>query len=219
MADRSRHRIRPRKPGRPGSRLSGKPRILILCDGAQTEPNYFRQLKNFRRLTSVAVRGPRPRQIGSARLLKRVRDELKADAGWDHVYCVVDHDGHDSAVNKLRSELEAINRRRNSPRVHMALSNPCFELWLLLHFEFTDRPYASLHGGKSACDSVIERLRRHIPGYRKNEAQQLEQLMDLVDQAIHNANRLERLKASQQANSPHTDIGELAARLLKIADS
>lgn len=135
------------------------------------------------------------------------------------MYCVVDHDGHDSAVNKLRSELEAINRRRNSPRVHMALSNPCFELWLLLHFEFTDRPYASLRGGKSACDSVIERLRQHIPAYRKNEVNQFGPLMDLVNNAMQNAKRLSKGRASQQANFPHTDIGELVARLLSIADS
>lgn len=219
MADRSKHRIRPRKPGRSKPHLSGKPRILILCDGAQTEPNYFRRLKTSRRLTSVKVGAPRPRQIGPGRLLKRVRDELRTDSGWDAVYCVLDHDGHDSAVNKLRSGLEAINRRRNLPRVHMALSNPCFELWLLLHFEFSDRPYASLHGDKSACDGVIERLRRHIPAYRKNEAHQFEPLMDLVDKAIRNANRLGGSKASQQANSPHTDIGELVTRLLKIAES
>lgn len=129
---------------------------------------------------------------------------------------MLDHDGHDSAVNKLNAGLEAINRRRKSPRVHMALSNPCFELWLLLHFEFTDRPYASLHGGKSACDGVIERLRRHIPEYRKNEARQFESLMDRVGEAIRNTNQL--AEASQQADSPRTDLGQLVARLLKIAE-
>ena len=135
------------------------------------------------------------------------------------MYCVVDHDGHDSAVNKLKADLEAIDRRRKSPRVRMALSNPCFELWLLLHFEFTDRPYASLPGGKSACDSVIERLRRHLPAYRKNEANQFGPLMELVGNAMQNASRLSEARASQPANFPHTDIGELAAKLRSIADS
>ena len=180
MADRSKHRIRPRRPGRSRPYLSGKPRILILCDGAQTEPNYFRLLKTFNRLTSVKVGAPRPRQIGPARLLKRVRDELRTDSGWDEVYCVLDHDGHDSAVNKLKAGLDSIGRRRSSQRVEMILSKPCFELWVLLHFEFTDRPYTDLRGGRSACDGVIEVLRRHIPEYRKNEAHHFQQLIDLL---------------------------------------
>ena len=76
--------------------------------------------------------------------------------------------GRDSAVGKLEAELGAMNRKRASTQVEMILKDPCFELWLLLHFEFTDRPYTSVRGGRSACADVIERLQRHIPEYRKN---------------------------------------------------
>jgi len=220
LSDRSerrtgRHNRRPRSPY-----LSGKPRILILCEGARTEPAYFNRLKNDRRLTSVVVRGPRARQIGPPWLLQRARYEMRNDPGWDEIYCVLDHDGRHPAVGKLEAGLAAMNRRRTSTHVEMILSDPCFELWLLLHFEFSDRPYTSVRGGRSACEDVIEQLQRHIPGYRKNTTDHLKLVMDRVENALSNANQLNRLSTgTRPRRSPHTNVSKLVARLLVLADS
>ena len=220
MSDQSEHRIRRRKPGRRRPHLSGKPRILILCEGARTEPIYFNRLKFDRRLTSVVVRPPRARQIGPPGLLKRARNELRNDPGWDEIYCVLDHDGRDSAVGKLEAELTAMNRKRASTQVEMILSDPCFELWLLLHFEFTDRPYTSVRGGRSACADVIERLQRHIPEYRKNTTQYLKLVEGRVSDALSNADQLNRLSPEvQPRRTPYTNVSKLVARLLELAES
>jgi hypothetical protein len=40
----------------------------------------------------------------------------------------------------------------------LAVSNPAFEFWYVLHFERTTRPFAN-------GDELKEYLRRHIPGY------------------------------------------------------
>ncbi len=198
--------------------LTGKPRILILCEGARTEPAYFSWLKHDRRLTSVVVRGPRARPLGPPELLKRARDELRNDPGWDEIYCVLDHDGRDSAVGKLEAGLAAINRKRASTQVEMTLSDPCFELWLLLHFEFSDRPYTSLRGGRSACQNVIEQLQRHIPEYRKNTTGYLKLVKDRVEKALANAEQLNRLpKETRPRGPPYTNVSRLVARLLELA--
>ena len=166
------------------------------------------------------VRGPRPRQIGPLGLLRRARDELRTDPGWDEIYCVLDHDGRHSAVGKLEAGLAAMNRRTASTHVEMILSDPCFELWLLLHFEFTDRPYTSVRGGRSACDDVIEQLQRHIPRYRKNTTDYLKLVEDRVDDALSNADQLNRLSTGTRSRHlPYTNVSKLVARLLELADS
>ena len=168
----------------------------------------------------MVVRGPRPRQIGPPGLLKRARYELRKDPGWDEIYCVLDHDGRDAAVGKLEAELTAMNRKRTSTKVQMILSDPCFELWLLLHFEFTDRPYTSVRGGRSACADVIEQLQKHIPGYRKNTTHYLKAVKDRVGDALSNADKLNRLSMETwPRRSPYTNVAELVARLLELADS
>ncbi|MCY3883789.1 MAG: RloB family protein [Gammaproteobacteria bacterium] len=200
-------------------RLSGKPRILILCEGAQTEPNYFNWLKFQNRLTSVVVRPPRGRQSGPQGLLKRLKSELKRDSGWDEVYCVLDHDERTVEIDIFKTDLARLNNRRASTRIEMVLSNPCFELWLLLHYEFTDRPYASLPEGSSACNGVTNKLLRHIPNYSKNSIDYLNGLVDRVTDALVNAGRLNSLEFREGSEHlPHTDVNELVARLLKIND-
>ena len=127
---------------------------------------------------------------------------------------MLDHDGRDSVVDKLEAELTAMNRKRASTHVEMILSAPCFELWLLLHFEFTDRPYTSVPGGRSACDDVIEQLQRHIPDYRKNTTDYLKLVMDRIDDALSNADQLNRLsRGTRPRRSPYTNVSKLVARL------
>ena len=218
MSDQSERRISRRKQERRRPHLSGKPRILILCEGARTEPTYFNWLKYDKRLTSVVVRPPRARQIGPPGLLKRARNELRTDPGWDEIYCVLDHDGRDSAIGRLEAGLTAMNRA--STRIEMILSDPCFELWLLLHFEFTDRPYTSVRGGRSACADVIEQLQRHIPGYRKNTTHYLKLVEGRVGDARSNADQLNQLSPeTRPRRSPYTNVSKLVARLLELADS
>ena len=136
------------------------------------------------------------------------------------LYCVLDHDGRDSAVGKLEAGLTAMNRKRASTQVEMILSDPCFELWLLLHFEFTDRPYTSVRGGRSACADVIEQLQRHIPEYRKNTTQYLKLVENRVGDALSNADQLNRLSTEvQPRRTPYTNVSKLVARLLELAES
>lgn len=50
-------------------------------------------------------------------------------------------------------------RVRQQPNMHLAVSNPCFEYWLLLHFESGDGV-----AGRQGC---LDRLAKRFPGYNK----------------------------------------------------
>lgn len=193
---------------------TGNPRVLILCEGTKTEVFYFRALKTDRHLTSIVVRPARVGQSGPRGLWERARDELRKDPGWDAIYCVLDHDGRDTEIDNLQRRLTALGERRGAPRIEMILSDPCFEYWLLLHFEFTDRPFIAAGKGRTACDEVIQRLGRHLPDYEKNDPGIFERCGGRVDAALHNA---ARAGSSRESGTPRTDVGELVARLLEIA--
>ena len=204
------------KRGRP--RRSGKPRILILCEGTRTEPNYFEGLKKSKSLTSVVVRALRPGQVGPAGLLKRVHEELKEDPGWDEIYCVLDHDGRDAKIKDLEKGLAAIGRKTDSCEIKMIISSPCFEFWLLLHFEITSRPFAAGTRG-AGCEDVIKRLEHHLPGYRKNDARVFEKCREHVDTALEHLGKLQYPEPLPSKSSiPYTGVGLLAERLLKLSD-
>ena len=209
---------KPRRVRRGRPRRSGKPRILILCEGAKTEPNYFAQLKQAEHLTSVFVRPPRRKQIGPAGLLRRLREELEEDSDWDEVHCVLDHDGRDTEIREFRTRLAAINQKSDT-QVKMILSVPCFEFWLLLHFEFTDRPFVP-KGGRTACDDVIKKLRRHLSDYRKNNPQTFRRCHQHMNTAIQNAAQLESERPEPPQPGPsYTNVGSLMKRLLRISEN
>lgn len=110
-------------------------RLLVVCGGERTEPDYFRGLKGQMRNPAIQIRlkakGCAPKDlVAYARAIAPVGGDE-----FDQVWCVVDSDDFDlEAAAALAAELD----------VRLAVSNPCFELWLLLH-------HAGLHGLPLRC--------------------------------------------------------------------
>lgn len=126
-------------------------RILVLCCGKRTEPEYFSGLVKHVRSTSVSVK-IKTGTSDPAGLVAQAKTFL--DTGdFDQLWCVVDVDHFDIDL--------AVASVRDEPRIRLAISNPCFELWLLLHFQ--DH---SAHLPK--CAKAAKLLSRHVPGYEKS---------------------------------------------------
>ena len=181
--------------------------MLILSEGARTEPNYFDALKRDLDLASVHVGR---REVLMTDVPKATRDAWSR--GFDEVWYVVDEDERRGEIGRL---LEGLSRLRQ-PRgrsVRAVVSTPCFEYWILLHFEYTDRQFHGMEGGQSACGQVIQRLRGHLPGYKKNDASVYRQCRPKLDDAIRNVRRLGRTR------TPSTEVGSLVERLQRLADS
>jgi hypothetical protein len=139
-----------------------KKRYLICCEGEVTEQEYFDDLRVELRngLLVLKVRGEsRVDPLGLVQLAvaerakaaaaaRRARDENLA---FDEVWCVVDVDQH-ARLPQARD----LARREG---VELAVSNPCFELWALLHF--VD------HRSHLASAQARRLLRAHLPTYDK----------------------------------------------------
>lgn len=117
-----------------------KPRktLLIFCEGERTEPEYLGALKRQPAVRDVAAvdrrvetgrGGAVPRTLVSMAVDARTR-AMDEEAEIDEFWCVFDvewpanHPGLKEAIEQAR---------RND--IHLAVSNPCFELWLILHFQ------------------------------------------------------------------------------------
>lgn len=136
--------------------------LHLFVEGVVTEVSYaeridqhFGRERRFHLKVEEGRTGGQPRDLVRQAIRLRAeelpRAEDRRDLGREpEVWCLFDRDQHgevDAAV------AEAL---RNGVRV--AFSHPCFELWLLLHFQSFE---ARLDG---RCAEVVSRLRQH-PGF------------------------------------------------------
>ncbi len=89
---------------------------------------------------------------------------------------------------------------------------PCFELWVLLHLERTDRSFAN-------CTVVVARIRReHLEGYQKANDKVAKELMSRVDAALANARWLAERTAIDDEN-PSTSVHTVLQHLKDVEAS
>lgn len=170
MAKRKRSRSLDSYYRRPGTRLP-KQSILIVCEGSKTELFYFDSLRNELKLMTVEVEiepvGGAPISVvdRAIELLverKRVvrrenRNRIEQHVNYDEVWCVFDTEN----LTKNPSFREAVFKARQN-NIQLAISNPAFEYWYLIHFTYTDRPFLN-------ANALNAELRNHIPNYEKNQ--------------------------------------------------
>lgn len=194
-------------------------RYLIVCEGTKTEPFYLQELLEDLHIHPQMVRvapndGASPDRVVAHALALYEEDELKGDA-FDQVYCVFDRDRHttfDAAVQRIK-DLTAAGK----PFVAIT-STPCFEVWLLLHFRYSDQPFHPA-GRKSVGDQVVAALKT-MPGfakYGKGKKGVYGQLKDKLADALSHAERLRRHGAATGAINPATDADELVKVLQALA--
>lgn len=199
------------RTGRYSRKRATRPAILILCEGTRTEPNYFSDLKEQRRLSQLRVLGLAPGE-GLRGLARRVELEVEPAQGLDEIWCVVDHDERGVEFEKFLTEVKKLQNLRSRPRIQVVVSRPCFEYWFLLHFENTTRAFHGSRGGDSACSQVISRLKQHLPNYQKNDRRLFLRLQEDLPGAIKYAKR------KRAEGSSFTDVWKLVERLYTLAD-
>ena|SRR5437868_1491875 len=127
-------------PGKPLKRAKGiRPeqlRFLIYCEGECTEKQYLKGLKAELRSLPVEIHvggiHGEPKSLVQAAIDHQKRAPNSAEdryAAYDEVWCVVDVE-----APKEHPGLTEALRLAKAGKVNVALTNPCFEIWILLHF-------------------------------------------------------------------------------------
>jgi len=179
-------RDRERRPARRVPFLEPKPRILVVCEGEVTEPQYLIGFKNACRNSRVDVEispehGVDPKTlVEDAKARKKKADkaaenERDENLKYDSVWAVFDVDDHAHIP-------DAVQMARDNG-IDLAISNPSFELWLLLHFR--DNP------GMKSREVVARLLRTHDKGYHKHV--DYHRYKEGYSQAVSRAKRLDTI--------------------------
>jgi hypothetical protein len=177
-------------------------RFLIVCEGEVTEPKYFKDIRRLERGIIEIVSAGRPKSVVKRAVEMKKKSESEADARgdenfrYDFVWCVFDVDQHPLHEAKEQARANAID---------VAVSNPCFELWLLLHFQ--DQT-AHIDGRK-----LQQLCGKYMPGYQK--APPCDALMQRQGGAIERAIQLEKWQAlrGKAGGNPSTGVHRLIQQI------
>ncbi len=207
---------------RKAGRRAGYNRILIVSEGSKTEPLYLGEIRMEYRLHTTNVQ-VQPSQFGTTPLqVVEYAEHLFVDGdetkniqpgAFEQIYAVFDRDDHTTYHNAL-TKSAALDRRKlrndlNHPVRFAAIASvPCFELWLLLHFEDVLAP---LHRTE-----VYHRLRQYLPGYDKGQAGHYTQTCQHLDVAAQRAKHLTELTTAYNGVEPYTDLHRLVHLLTTL---
>lgn len=191
-----------------------KPHVLIVCEGEKTEPQYFQEIVELHGITSAVVKihgecDSAPISVVEE-AVKLYDNSVRNGLEYDNVFCVFDRDEHtsyDQALIKIDQLKEA--------NFKAIVSNPCFEYWFILHYEFTTQPY-SRQGNNSAAKLALNHLRKHDSDYQKKTKGSYLKLSGKTYVAIANAEK-SRFEADKTGSvNPTTNVDELVSFLLEI---
>lgn len=200
-------------------------RYLIVCEGEQTEPNYFESIKkrlDMKYIDRIRVEQKIQLDIkGTGRNTNSLVEfvELltsKAAIPYGHIWVIFDKD--DFSDGQFNSAIE----QAVSNGYRVAWSNEAIELWFLLHFEYLN----SRINRDQYCKKLTEHFKKHNIGngkYSKNNSEIFEILMQYgsVEEAIKRSIKLIELHQecgnyiSKAKMKPATTIYELVNELLE----
>lgn len=181
--------------------------ILIFCEGERTEPEYLNAQRHqpwVRDIAAVDLRvqskrgGLAPRTLVS-HAVDAWHKTLSEAAEIDEVWCVFDVEWPQNHPGLL----DAVELAQRGG-VLLAISNPCFELWLVLHFQdcgaWLDNDHAS-------------QLRRRLDR-SDNKGIDAIAYMSLVHEAARRARDLETRHRSNGTSFPHDNPSSGMHRLI-----
>jgi hypothetical protein len=189
------------------------PRVLIVCEGARTEVNYFEEIRQEARLPTVNLRvihsplGTEPQQI-----VQGAEEEFLKSKAFEKVYAVFDRDKHLTYANAIAMAEARDGKLKNDEKKLLSFeaiaSVPCFELWLLLHFVNIRAP---MHR-----HVALAQLQQHLVGYQKGNNGTYAATSANLAVATQRATVLKQQFSRLPGTDPYTDVHELVDVLSKL---
>lgn len=178
--------------------------FVISTEGKETEPIYFRAFNNLSANVHCEVLPSKSGSASPSHVFKRAKEKSKKIdlRKNDEIWVVIDRD------NRHIEQVKEVFYMCKKAGIEFAISNPKFELWLLLHFEF---PSARTINTSQDC---TERLRKYISNYEKSHFD--------VNKIILKANEaIERAEKNYSDFDPLSDTTGTNVHLLvkKIVES
>jgi len=201
-------RDRLRKPSRREPFVNPKRLVLIISEG-MTERDYFaflaksnsKSIFKFEPQAGVPMSVVRRAEELAELMENSAQNESDANNRFDEVYLLFDVDEHPNVENAKRMAAENM--------FITCISNPCFELWLYLHFNPPP--------GIQSRETFQKIVKESLPGFEKRLTESHYRLLVPNQQgALDKSKVLERLLASETLEirrNPTTGAGTLFERM------
>jgi hypothetical protein len=162
------------------------PKFLIVCEGTETEPNYFRKfpVPTRPKVIDVDIRGVGRTTLSLVEEALKLQRELglkNEDNYKDQVWCVFDRDFKRENMNTQNFNAAMILAKKK--KLNVAYSNDAFELWYILHFDYFE---STIH--RQEYKKLLEDRLGHK--YEKNSEKMYDELKNKQSDAIRNAKKL-----------------------------
>lgn len=183
----------PRRPGQPRRTVSGKARrreIVVFTEGIKTEIQYLNHWYRLHRASVLVTFGDfhgTPLPLVEHAVDRKRTDHREEQKGRGtapaETWCIFDTDEHPSIPEAL--DLATRNG------IAVAISNPCLELWFLIHFQ-DQTAWIHRHAAQSAAGRFLSGGKSLTPGDlaklqdRHSEARTRAQALTVMHE--HNSN-------------------------------
>lgn len=193
--------------------IAPKVAIHIVCEGINTEPEYFIKCKDdygagLVDLKIVPGAGVPKTLVETAIALRQklIAEKRKSKNSFDacfRVWAVFDRDEHPHVAEALQNAEEH--------GIDVAFSDPCFEIWPLLHL--TD------HGSQDHRHEVQKKLSSLMPTYEHDKGAIIDYPMikDSFEVAYARAQKLNKARNEENCpmGCPSTTVGNLVLKIIQ----
>ena len=184
------------KPSAPLEILAPRQSFLIICEGEQTEKNYFEAFRANKSVKDFFVKGEGMNTLSLVQEAIEIRTSKEKERGeaFDQAWCVFDRD--DFPAQNFNAAINLAVREG----FQVAYSNEAFEIWYLLHFD----AHGAALSRKQYKDKLSEKLGFR---YKKNSPNILSDLQQKGNepQAMKFADNLIKAWMAQSDLNPQRD--------------
>lgn len=186
-----------------------RPIILIAAEGKnKTEKLYLNHFNKSKKYSIIFSKGNYTDLINMINILeKEIKDRGMNKKDRDIAYCVFDTDCN---ISK-QVQIDKANNKCKKSNIELIKSNPCFEIWFILHYSNSTKQYNSNM-------ELIDELKKYIPQYEKSK-DIFQFISERTNIAIENAKRLEsyHMKLGKDINAmecnPSTQVYKVLEKI------
>jgi len=186
------------------------PQYAVFVEG-ECEFWYIQMLKRNERVSNIKLEPIIPQK---KKLSEQYDSVVALSKDYDKVFWIVDFDviiketketkkGAKTALQEFKEYVKDIEKHNEN--IVVIINNPCFEYWLLLHYETTNKYYASY-------DDLEKQLKKYLPDYEKKQKYYTKQNNDIylrlvskLATAISNSKKMDKF----DFKNVHTGVSQM----------
>lgn len=191
--------------------------IFIACEGKNTEPLYFEKIKEIKECDdfypySLTIYPDRNDDKPKSDAIGLIKEAIERKNEFDELWVVFDKDGY-------TKHKEAFELAKNND-INVCFSSISFEIWVLLHFEFSTNSFPK---SQNIINEKFQNNEKYFENYSKSGDISIFPYLEnktktaLVNSSfLKNHNKVNHIQIKKYDLNPYSDVDVLVKKLLEI---